>query len=1336
MTMLYENRSEFAERKSLFLFIFMGKSRSKNQSDSSEFTDEDDDGECQYERIVGMKKEGNKVEYLIKLIGKSYNEVKWFSEKTVGSYKEGAAMVAKITKNNPVATQAPYFDPEYCKVDRIIAQDGDSYLVKWCNLGYDQLTNETNLSEEDISNFHALKQAKYPIKELKDENLPKRPEIINEFPEIIDAFQLHYLPSLNILLQNFYENKSTELYAELEQNYILTISAYIQILFNKYDVRGPYLIVLPQQQINQWSAELRKIKYLKTIVYSGSKEIRKKTRDLEFNEEGSTYGFHIILTNTDVLKKDIEILNGINWRSVVIDGQFKPKIKKFIHPGPIISVTTSRLRTRTCEITKILDVLTNDPIQNIVEPLTVDEAKMVKTQLQHAVTKRANSKETSIPKMSFKIINCPLCQAQKDELLVLLHQYKEEVAKGKFQKLTMAFLRILTHPYILPMREFYNNISYLNASTKMMVATYLINERMMAEEKILLTTEFAFVADMLEDYCELNELKYHRVTPASTELTMAESSVFICDQSFNKLSLDNQFLPHLCALVEIVVCMDGDANSLLSTLKLAMNAQSTIRMAYKLECLECNEAEIYKFGYYNIQQFDDAKVEPLLRRCIMCAFQPEPDVNIIDLISETTDFYRQENYLADEMGGIDFWGIVSDDSLLPKTEDIEISETAQREWTMREVNQSVRYLTGLEILGGDKVAKMSGVRVTGEVMKDIGQALLSFFIRNTRGGGSYYHARQLLTNEKNSQFFDTGVWMQPSVRASLKRINNIYLKRIEMIHLFKEKLKLVDSYLDLDDWGPTGEEPFIGWKDDFDKALVYASTIYGYGNYDCFLIDDDPIINQLFTTPDGEDVQRSYFNDRMMKLGEAIGRLMKPANVDKSASNNKKKSKRVFVDTGVHSQWTKTDKDKLRLHLMKDGLRRNANGECDYSALRLTLGWSDKSVDEVREYVEAFMDACYRNKSEGKKAENKNSDGEVAPATALRVVKHVEALDQLREMINNLSDEVFENKIASVMDRRDLPAEFTAKMEVIFFKKFAEMGFGSPSKILAEEPFADMFDHLETLPECLVTEYRNIKRINAIYAKYRNEPDEKNHYAGQKRETRRSRRVVTKASSGESKGHRNRHESSQKSSDSDIPLINDSESESSESSDESSTPSDSDDDERSPGSNSNSNIVTISARSSPITKAMKGEYKLPFNVGTNIILESLGTCIVDRPHFHTARYIYPAGYKISKTFQSPKDPKGKCKWIASVEDEGKDGPVFVVSCEEFPECTYKGATPGAPWLDATKEIQKNTGVKIKTVNGPNAYGFNNMAIEYLISKLPGTDQLADYVPRVFQIVSK
>ena len=136
----------------------MGRQKPNNRSSSSDYS-EDDSAECPYERIVGIRKDNNKVEYLIKFINKSYKEVKWVSDKKVGSYKEGAAMISKISKNNPVSTAEPYFDPDYCKVDRILQKKGEKYLVKWLNLGYDQITEESNIDDEDIEEYNTRKSA-------------------------------------------------------------------------------------------------------------------------------------------------------------------------------------------------------------------------------------------------------------------------------------------------------------------------------------------------------------------------------------------------------------------------------------------------------------------------------------------------------------------------------------------------------------------------------------------------------------------------------------------------------------------------------------------------------------------------------------------------------------------------------------------------------------------------------------------------------------------------------------------------------------------------------------------------------------------------------------------------------------------------------------------------------------------------------------------------------------------------------------------------------------------------------------------------------------------------
>jgi hypothetical protein len=68
---------------------------------------------------------------------------------------------------------------------------------------------------------------------------------------------------------------------------------------------------------------------------------------------------------------------------------------------------------------------------------------------------------------------------------------------------------------------------------------------------------------------------------------------------------------------------------------------------------------------------------------------------------------------------------------------------------------------------------------------------------------------------------------------------------------------------------------------------------------------------------------------------------------------------------------------------------------------------------------------------------------------------------------------------------------------------------------------------------------------------------------------------------------------------------------------------------------------------------IEGRYELPLCLRPLCQLLALGHVITDRPGWHNHRYIYPAGYKVSRVYTSPIRPNEKVVWYRQIIDDGR-----------------------------------------------------------------------------------
>ena len=105
-------------------------------------------------------------------------------------------------------------------------------------------------------------------------------------------------------------------------------------------------------------------------------------------------------------------------------------------------------------------------------------------------------------------------------------------------------------------------------------------------------------------------------------------------------------------------------------------------------------------------------------------------------------------------------------------------------------------------------------------------------------------------------------------------------------------------------------------------------------------------------------------------------------------------------------------------------------------------------------------------------------------------------------------------------------------------------------------------------------------------------------------------------------------------------------------------------------------------KNSKVSYDDEGNPILPLTLGITTI-HSLGMVITDRNTFHSRRYIWPVGYKSSRTYASIVNPSAQSLYFSQIVDGG-DAPRFEVWCEELPERIFSGSTPTGAWSSVVK----------------------------------------------------
>jgi len=126
---------------------------------------------------------------------------------------------------------------------------------------------------------------------------------------------------------------------------------------------------------------------------------------------------------------------------------------------------------------------------------------------------------------------------------------------------------------------------------------------------------------------------------------------------------------------------------------------------------------------------------------------------------------------------------------------------------------------------------------------------------------------------------------------------------------------------------------------------------------------------------------------------------------------------------------------------------------------------------------------------------------------------------------------------------------------------------------------------------------------------------------------------------------------------------------------------------------------------------------LPITIGV-LHVHALGRVIWRNPAFHNDRYIWPVGFRSSRSYSSVIDPYAKCLYHCEIRDDQGE-PVFVVTPQDDPDHPAIAASASAAWTAILKRVNSMktaaTGRRLFTaVSGPEYFGYSNATIAQLI----------------------
>ncbi|KAJ8535518.1 hypothetical protein K7X08_023238 [Anisodus acutangulus] len=283
--------------------------------------------------VAGAKGMHRQKQYLVKYQGLAHAHNHWVAEAQL--LIDAPLLIANYNhKNQDVRWISDWTVPHRLLKKRSLmfsklhGQDaGDNnkclfeWLVKWKGLGYEYATWElgnanflnSQHGENLIKNFNIRREkAKWRIGKNHRGPLVKLSELSAGGSLITDS---NLLNNVNKLRECWLKCQNTAVFEDQDR-----IMKMVLFILSLSDVCCPVLIVTTSSSLPQWEAEFtRWAPSIDVVVYSGSRDSRRRIKSLEFYDEGGFMMLQVLLSSLEAVIEDVEILSGLSLEVTIID---------------------------------------------------------------------------------------------------------------------------------------------------------------------------------------------------------------------------------------------------------------------------------------------------------------------------------------------------------------------------------------------------------------------------------------------------------------------------------------------------------------------------------------------------------------------------------------------------------------------------------------------------------------------------------------------------------------------------------------------------------------------------------------------------------------------------------------------------------------------------------------------------------------------------------------------------------------------------------------------------------------------------------------------------------
>ncbi|ESO89597.1 hypothetical protein LOTGIDRAFT_218699 [Lottia gigantea] len=445
----------------------------------------------------------------------------------------------------------------YKKVERIIAvsqqksstdQNGfPDYLCKWAGLPYSECTWEdgeliSRHFQSFIDEFCArTKSQSIPTK--LSRVLKVRPKFVSmkNQPEYLggnNALTLrdYQLEGVNWMIHAWTKENSVILADEMGLGKTIQIISFLSVLFNQFQLYGPFLLVVPLSTIVAWQREFQNwAPEMNVIIYIGDVSSRNFIRDYEWCHPGNKrLKFNVIVTTYEILLKDKSFLGSISWAFLGVDEAHRLKnddsllyrsLKDF-NTNHRILITGTPLQNSLKELWCLLHFIMPDKFDDWSDfeerHSTADSsgfAALHKELEPYLIRRVKKDVEKSLPSKVEQILRVEMSSLQKQYYKwILTKNYKalNKGVKGNISSLcniVMELKKCCNHSELIRMPESEEERlqTIIRGSGKLLLLDKLLRRLRDTGHRVLIFSQMVRMLDLLAEYLRLRHFTYQRL---------------------------------------------------------------------------------------------------------------------------------------------------------------------------------------------------------------------------------------------------------------------------------------------------------------------------------------------------------------------------------------------------------------------------------------------------------------------------------------------------------------------------------------------------------------------------------------------------------------------------------------------------------------------------------------------------------------------------------------------------------------------------------------------------------------------------------------------------------